>query len=64
MSACVPEIVSVFVPLAPALIVAAPNRVTLATPLVTVTRTVARLPSTSATLSTLPFAVLKIERTY
>ncbi len=59
MSACVPEIVSVVDPFAPALIVAAPLSVTDATPFVTVTRTVERLPFGSATLSAFPVAVLK-----
>ena len=58
MSACVPERVSVALLFAPAVIVAAPASVTIATPLVTVTRTVERLPSTSLTLSTLPFVLL------
>ena len=54
MSACVPEIVSVAEPFAPALIDAPPASVTLSTPLATVSCVVARLPSASATEIVLP----------
>ena len=49
--ACVPESVRVEEPLAPALIVAPPARLTVTAPLVTVRRVVDRLPSTSLTLT-------------
>ena len=51
--ACVPESVRVELPLAPALIVAPPARLTFNVPLVTVSCVVARLPSTSLTLTPL-----------
>ena len=47
--ACVPDSVSVELPLAPALIVAPPARLTFSAPLVTVSCVVERLPSTSLT---------------
>ena len=49
MSACVPDKVRVFVPLAPALMVAAPDNVTVSVPLVTANCTVLKLPSASVT---------------
>ena len=49
--ACVPLNVSVPVPFAPALIVAPPARLTFSVPLPTVSCVVARLPSTSVTLT-------------
>ena len=50
MSVSVPLSVKVLVPLAPALMVAAPLKVTVTVPCVTVSWVVARLPSTSVTL--------------
>jgi hypothetical protein len=47
--ACVPDRVSVELPLAPALIVAPPATLTVTVPFVTVSCVVARLPSTSFT---------------
>ena len=49
--ACVPESVRVEDPLAPALIVAPPARLTFSAPLVTLSCVVERLPSTSLTLT-------------
>ena len=49
--ACVPDSVRVEEPFAPALMVAPPARLTFSEPLVTVSCVVARLPSTSLTLT-------------
>ena len=54
MSASLPLIVRVFVPLAPALMLALPLKVTLRVPLPTVSWVLARLPSTSVTVIRLP----------